>query len=302
MNVEDTLLRAALLAHEGRNAQPLARQLASVAYSGGGRSCFDGGGTLQFTIDAPGETELQVGVRLGDKPDRGALAELIDAPRWSLLERVVSELPDAQHDSMGTWLHWRPKQQSLFFDLRDDDPRRARQRLDELLDAEQRARVEALRPPDSVAREWAAKIGCDSDGNTRVCIYWLLHRLASAEDLAETTWPGSWQQISEALGLLVRRPGRSGRWVITTVLDDSETPPLRLNNTAWLLVPENTKKQRAIGRLMDTYGGPRRYAESLWSLCRTTASDRWRVGRTCEVSVDADRIGARLYFSPQTSE
>ena len=50
---------------------------------------------------------------------------------------------------------------------------------------------------------------------------------------------------------------------------------------------------------MSALGGPRDYAEALWSFCRGTALPNWRVGRACEVKVTADTVRARLFFAPQ---
>jgi hypothetical protein len=301
LNIEDLLLRAGLLAREGQNARPLAERMARVARAGGGRSCFEGGGALQFSVDAPGEPELNVGIRLGDDPDRAALAELVDASCWAQLENVVEDLPEARHGGLGSWLQWRKDRQALFFDLRDRDPVAARQRLDCVLDDTERQALDRIRPPTDYAREWAAKITCDHSGRRKLSVYWLLHRFSLAENLAERQAPGSWPQITQALGVLLRRPGRSGRWAVTTEIGDETRTRLRFNNTAWVLVPEDAQKQRTIGALMDRYSGPRRYAESLWSLCRGVSTPKWKVGRTCEVSVSQDRVATRLYFAPQTS-
>ena len=68
-------------------------------------------------------------------------------------------------------------------------------------------------------------------------------------------------------------------------------------------MPEDDRKHRAVGSLMQALGGPRDYAEALWSLCRSAATPEWRVGRACEVRVDTrdGSVRARLFLTPQVA-
>ena len=65
------------------------------------------------------------------------------------------------------------------------------------------------------------------------------------------------------------------------------------------LVPEDEQKHRSVGELVGALGGARDYAEALWSMCRGAAGGGWRVGRACELKVDAASMRARLFFVPQ---
>ena len=135
-------------------------------------------------------------------------------------------------------------------------------------------------------------------------MHWLASRHASAESIAEAIAPGCWPRAMQALAHLLRWPGRSGRWVFVTPLLDESKHALRIGNSGWTLVPEDEAKHRAVGDLMSALGGPRDYAQALWSLCRGAASPQWRVGRTCELMVSADEtksVRVRLFFSPEVA-
>ncbi len=300
LSVEGTLLRAALLARYGRRAPGLARRLAAATELGTSRSCLEAGAPVQLTLDAPGRRGLRAGVRLGNDVD--ALGELIaEAPRQHLA-RALAPLPPAAHASLGTWLFWTDLRQSIFVDLRDPDPADALARLRPVLDRDQRLRLDAWRQQLVGMRPWALRLEADDAGLHRVHLHWLLQRHAVPATAAEAIAPGHWPSVVEALGHLLRRPGVSGRWTMVTPLDGHSEPGLRVGNTGWTLVPEDDRKHRAIARLMQHLGGDRDHAEALWSMCRGSAGDQWRVGRACEVRCTAGGVRIRLFLTPRIQE
>jgi hypothetical protein len=132
-----------------------------------------------------------------------------------------------------------------------------------------------------------------------VHLHWLIDRRAPPSEAAEAIAPGAWRRAVDVLGALLRRPSSSGRWVIATPLDDVSEPALRIGTTGWALAPEDDeRKHRAVADIMQRLGGPRDYAEALWSACRGSAPKDWRVGRACELRVTEDCVRARLFFTP----
>jgi len=300
LSVEGALLRAALLAGYGRRAPGLARCLAAATEFGASRSCLEAGVPVQLTLDAPGRRGLRAGVRVGD--DVGALGELIaEAPRLHLT-RALARLPAAVHASLGTWLFWTDLRQSIFVDLRDPNPADALARLSAVLDRDQRQRLDAWHQQLTGMRPWALRLEADDDGLRRVHVHWLLQRHRDPATAAEAIAPGYWPSVVETLGHLLRRPGVSGRWTMVTPLDGHSEPGLRVGNSGWTLVPEDDRKHRAVARLMQHMGGDRDHAEALWSMCRGSAGDRWRVGRACEVRCTAGEVRARLFLTPRIQE
>ncbi len=303
-NVEELLLRTALLAGYGPRAQPLARRLAAATTFGTGRSCFEAGTPIQLTVDAPGPPSLRVGLSLGDRLMPQAIEGLVTAPTLAQLGRFLEPLPTAEHAGLGTWLFWTEVRQSVFVDLRDASPAAAFARLRRILSPAQWARLESVRPPEHIARPWSCGIGVDDTGVGRLDLHWLLDRHAAPEAFAETIAPGTWPRVTETLQHLLRWPARSGRWVFVTPLASEPEAVLRVGNSGWALVPEGEAKHRAVGDLMSALGGPRDYAQALWSMCRGAASPTWRVGRACELKVtmrEKDGVRARLFFSPQVA-
>lgn len=301
-DVEGLLLRAALLAGYGRNAQPLAQRLAAATASGEGRSCLEAGTPIQLSVDAPGTAQLRVGLRIGDCFNARSLEDLVPSRTLQHLDRFLQPLPAAEHPGFGTWLFWSEARQSIFLDLRDPLPEAALARLRCILARAQWSRLEKEMLPAHAARPWSFRIEAGDTGVNRLDMHWLLSRHTSAESIAEAIAPGCWPRAMEALGHLLRWPGRSGRWVFVTPLLDESKHALRVGNSGWTLVPEDEAKHRAVGDLMSALGGPRDYAQALWSLCRGAASPQWRVGRTCELMVSADEtksMRARLFFSPE---
>jgi hypothetical protein len=299
LDIEGTLLRAALLAGYGREARPLAGRLAAAAQSGRGRSCLEAGTPIQLTVDAPGPAALRVGLRLGDDLGEKTLDGLMPAASRRTLGGILGSLPAAGHASLGTWLFWTDARQSIFVDLRDPSPADALERLHRVLDRGQRMRLDRIHPSLIGARPWALRVEADESNLIRVHVHWLIGRDASPQRIADALVPGAWSRAMPVLGRLLRRPGASGRWVIVTPLDDASDRGLRIGNSAWSLVPEDEHKHRAVGELMTALGGPRDHAEALWSLCRGAAAPDWRVGRACELKVTADSLRARLFFAPQ---
>jgi hypothetical protein len=301
-DVEALLLRAALLAGYGREAQPLARRLAAATEIGSARSCLEAGTPIQLTVDAPGPPALRVGLRVGERFHARSLEGLVPSRTLEHLAQFLQPLPAAAHPGLGTWLFWTETRQSIFVDLRDPSPGAALARLHCTLSTEQRDRLETIRSPAHSARPWSLRIDADDTGVRRLAMHWLVDRHASPEAVAETIAPGCWPRAMQVLGHLLRWPGRSGRWVVVTPLDDERVPSLRIGNSGWTLVTEDEAKHRAVGELMRALGGPHDYAQALWSLCRGAASSDWRVGRACEVMVSpegADGMRARLFFAPQ---
>lgn len=302
LSVEGLLLRAALLGGEGAGAQALARRLAAVTVPGDARSCLDAGTPMQLTVDAPGPAGLRVGVRVGAHPSEAPLEGLVPAAPLAHLRALLEPLPPADHPSLGTWLFWTAQRQSLYVDLRDPDPRDALARLRAILPGEAAMRLDRLALDPAVARPWALRVEADEHGPCRLHLHWLVDRHAAPRPLIEALSPGSWVVARDVLGHLLRTPGRSGRFVLVTPLDDRSEPALRLTNTGWTLVPEDDRKHRTVGTAFAALGGPRDHAEALWSLCRGAAGPRWRVGRACEVRVSERGPRLRLYLSPQVQE
>jgi hypothetical protein len=293
------LFRAALLAGYGRHAIGLARRLASAIDASGGRSCLDAGAALQITVDAPGPPGLRVGLRLGEHPSREALSRLVPAPELEHLLACLAAVPRAAHPSLGTWLFWTESRRSLFVDLRDPSPEAALARLRRTLDARQLERLVALRPALDRVRPWVLRVEADETGLARTHVHWLLDRHQPPERLAEALAPGSWPSVVRAFAPLLRNPRGAGRWVVATPLDDLSDPALRIGSSGWAIVTEDDRKHRALGEAMRALGGPRDYAEALWSLCRGTASPGWRVGRACELRIGADgSLRARFFLTP----
>lgn len=300
VSLDELLLRAALLAGHGAGAADLAARYASLCVPAQGRSCVEAGAPLQISIEAPGPPDLRVGLRLGDV-DEEVLTGAIPRSAASQFTEFVRRLPPPEHDSFGHWLFTNSREQSLLVDLRDPSPAAALRRARHALAAEQRERLDALLAPMATARLWAVELVHTTEGQREsIRAYWLLGRHEPAEPLVERLHPGAWGQVVEALSLLVRRPGRSGRWLLSTLLEDDGR--LRIGNSGWTLAPEDDNKHRAVGSIMQRFGGPRDYAEAMWSLCRGSADPAWRVGRTCEIEPREQAPGIRLHLTPQVHQ
>jgi len=300
LTIEGMLFRAALLAGHGARAAALARRLAAVTRAGGGRSCLEAGAPIQLTVDAPGPPSLRVGLRLGDTLTASALGAVMPEASLRHTRDMLTRLPPAQHSSLGAWLFWSEHRQSVFVDLRDPLPADAVARLHCVLDRQQRERFERLSHLLAHARPWALRIDAEGADVRRLHLHWLIERRVSPAVVSEAIAPGAWPRAVAVLGTLLRRPESSGRWVVATPLDGLTEPALRIGNTGWALAPEeDDRKHRVVADVMQNLGGPRDYAEALWSLCRGAASADWRVGRACELRIAEDSVRARLFFTPQ---
>lgn len=297
LSVRGRLWRAAMLARMGDGARTIADRLADACRFGDARSCFDAGAPLQLTVDAPGPAGLRAGVRLGPRFDARQVEQLVASPACEQLERRLAALPDGDHPSLGAWLFWTAVRTSVFVDLRDPDAGQARARLVRVLAPDEAARLHAWTPRLAGARPWALRLEADADGLRRVHVHWLLDRRASIVALAEAVAPGRWPLAARSLSTLIRDPARSGRFVVATPLDPHSSSALRLSTTGFALVPEDDAKQRALGRASAEHGGDRSFVEAMWSLARTDAPPRWRVGRACGVHVD-DAVRLRWYLTP----
>lgn len=299
LSVEDLLLRAALLAGMGARARGLAQRLAAITTPGDARSCLEAGAPVQLTVDAPGPAGLRIGVRLGSRLTEAPLVDLVaPGPRRHLVH-LLAPLPPPAYPSLGAWLFFTEHRQSIYVDLRDPDPRDALARLCAVLSPAQRRRLDAHGLPLGLARPWALRVEADDDGLCRVHLCWLVSRDAQIPALAESLAPGTWPVARQVFGQLLRSPGRSGRFVVVTPLDERSPPALRIASTGWTLVPEDDAKHRAVGAAVAALGGRRDHAEALWSLCRGAADPRWRVGRACEVRVSEAGPRLRLFLTPQ---
>ncbi len=322
--LEGLLLRAALLAGQGAQAQPLARRLAALAGDGAGRSCLDAGSRLQLTLDAPGRAQLRAGLRLdearGPSALQGSLAEALTTARHPQADRAaegiteaIARLPAATHASLGSWVFVtagdapspadaaRPGRATLYLDLRDPAPGAALTRLRALLDRSQLERVSYWQQALPVARPWVLQWQpLATPGTTpRAHLHWLLDRSTQPEQVISALAPGAWPSVVDAYAQMLRRPTRSGRWTIATPLDAGRD--LRVGSTGWSLVPEDDEKHRAVGTLVAAHGGARDAAQALWSLCRGAAPVGWRVGRACELKLDEGRVvRLRLFLAPQS--
>lgn len=297
MNVEDLLLRAALLAGHGRDAAPLAAHLAQISSSAAGRSCVEAGAPLQISVDAPGPPSLRVGVRIGDRIDAAAMEGLVPSDTLGQFANAFDNIPPGDHDGFGWWFFWMQHRKSLLADLRDPSPGAAAERIRRALDPTARSFFDDHRARLSSARPWAYEIEADDNGSSRTRLYWLVSRHSDAKPLVEEFRPGAWNQVVDALSRLLRRPEKAGRWLIMTTLEAE--PELRVGNSGWTLTPEDEGKHRAVGAIMRDFGGPRDYAEAMWSFCRGAAAPAWRVGRTCEVIPSESGPSVRLHFTPE---
>ncbi len=295
----DLLLRAALLAGLGSDAPRLAAALSGLLGQPGGRSCLEAGSPVQVTVDAPGPAELRVGVRTGGRVEAAQLGGLVAPDVAEQLASVSARIPLPHHASLGTWVFWSRRATSLYVDLRDPNEEGALARARVLLGPSWNERLTARRPPPSATRPWAVRLAVDGNGITRAHMLWLIRHGYDVADVAASVAPGLWPSARSILGQLLRRPAHSGRFVVTTPLDDPAEPGLRLASTGWALVPEDDDKRRALAHLLAELGGPRDHAEALWSLCRADATGRWRVGRACEVRVTPATSGVRLFLTPQ---
>ena len=274
--------------------------MARVCRPGSARSCFEVGAPLQLTVDAPGPAALRVGLRVDDGLADDGLADLVEPDMLRRLRAAVGAVPRGEHDSLGTWLFLGEAERSVYLDLRDPTPAEALRRLAPLLDEDARAQLRRLQAHLVEARPWALRLDAAED-RVRCELLWLLERTASAKALAERVAPGRWPSVMDTLAPLVPRPERAGRFVLTTPLDPSAAPRLEVATTGWTLVPENDAKHRAVGRAVAALKGPRSHAQVLWSLCRSTAGPRWRVGRAAEARVHDAGPSLRLYLNPDVS-
>lgn len=300
MRLEDILLRAALIHGLGADAAPIARRLAAIHFGGDGRSCVDGGAPIQFTAEAPAAAaaQMRVGVRVADALEPDDLQGLVSEQAAQHLADITARTPLARHRSLGTWLFWSPERTSLYMDMRDPAPDDAILRVQAAVGPTFADQVSSTCPRQAGVRPWTLRLDIDSSGPTQAKLLWAVHPSLPIEQLAEEVAPGSWPEVERALGHLVRRPHRSGRFTIEVPLDNRARPGLRIASTGWALVPEDDNKRRSLAKLFDDLSGPRDQAEALWSLCRIDAPNRWRVGRACEVRVADDGIRARLLLVP----
>lgn len=301
LDAEGLLFRAALLAGYGRDARGLARRFASAVEAGDARSCLDAGSLMQLTVDAPGPPGLRVGVRLGERVTSEMLAGFMTPAARRRAGDALAALPAGTHPSLGAWLFWTEGRQSVFVDLRDPSPADAFARLNCMLTAEQRQRLDQWRPLLGQARPWVLRLEAGDAAIVRLHVHFLVERHGSAEAIADALAPGSWPRATQALEHLLKHPVGTGRWVVVVPLDDCSEPALRVGHSGWVIVPEDDRKHRALGAMVQALGGPRDYAEALWSLCRSAAPPDWRVGRACELRIGADSsLRARFFLTPHT--
>ena len=296
--MQGLLFRAALLAGEGARAAPWAQRMASAVGEAPARSCLDAGAPVQLTLDAPGRVRLRAGVALGERDLPQRLAMLLPPALADRLSTAAAAMPAPAHAGLGHWLYASGDGPSLYLDLRDPQPVDAMSRLLAVLSAAQQARLRALRPRLGEVRPWVLQWQAGPGHATlRPLVHWLLPRGMPAQALLERLAPGAWPQVTALLGLLLRRPQASGRWVVATPLDDGED--LRVGNSGWALVPEDEAKHRAVGALMAALGGPRDHAEAMWSLCQGGSTPGHRVGRACELKlIGHEVVRARLFLAP----
>ena len=299
LDLEGTLFRVALLCGYGAQAKDLAARMTSVCQGNVGRSCVDAGAPVQITVEAPGEADLRIGLRLGKSLEEAHLRALLPDGRAAGFVQAYSGLASADHPSLGYWLFWSRNRQSIFADLRDPDPTAAGQRVRPILHPSEQARLDVIQSLNLGGRPWGISLELDGDGPRRTYLYWFTSRSREASACVESLHPGGWHQVVDVLGNLLSLPGQSGRWLVAIPLAPShERDGLWVGNSAWGLVPEN-QKHRAVGSLMARFRGPRTYAEALWSFCRSSAEPSWRVGRTCEVGLGKGGPRVRLLLTPQ---
>lgn len=274
--------------------------MANATRPGPGRSCVEAGSPAQFMVEAPGGTELRVALPVGERLNAASLAWLMPEVRAQAFAQFFQALPQPNHLQLGFWLFWSADGQSVFTDLRDSDSAAAIARARTILKPNEQQQMEAILRLAAHGRPWGLQITLDASGRRRVKLYWFASRAYWAAELVEKFSPGRWKDVVEILGYLLKRPGESGRWMLSLPLDgEREKNHVWVGNSAWSLVPEDHDKQRSVARLIRTLGGTVDYAEALWSFCRGTADEGWKVGRTCEVGLKAGGPEVRLYFTPQ---
>jgi hypothetical protein len=302
LDLEGLLFRVALLCGYGAQARELAARMTSVCQGNVGRSCVDAGAPVQITVEAPGEADLRVGLRLGNRLEEARLRTVLSDERAAGFLKAYSGLVPADHPSLGFWLFWSGSRQSIFADLRDPEVATAIQRVCPILRPSEQARLDAIQSLHLGGRPWGISLELDGDGPRRTTLYWFMSRSREASACVESLCPGGWRQVVDVLGNLLALPGQSGRWLVAIPLAPShEWDQLWVGNSAWGLVPEN-QKHRAVGSLMARFQGPRDYAEALWSFCRASAEPSWRIGRTCEVGLGKGGPRVRLLLTPQVVE
>jgi hypothetical protein len=300
IDLEGTLFRAALLSGFGSQASELAATMASVCHAGGGRSCVEAGAGLQIILEAPGNPELRVGLRLGDRLDKTSLSRLMPAERAAAMERSYGGMASKEDFSLGYWLIWSRHSQSIFADLRDTNPAQAVERLRAILDHRERQRLETILSCPGGGRPWGLLVEPGDDGVRRLQLYWYIGLAEAAKRMVEEFSRAGWGQVVEVLSHLLILPGQSGRWLLGIPLNPAdEESCLWVGNSAWGFVPEDDRKHRAIGHLLGKLGGKRDYAEAMWSFCQGAAEPGWRLGRTCEVGLGKGGLRARLLLTPQ---
>ena len=220
-------------------------------------------GALPLSIDAPGPAALHVGLRLPDDDPAPALHGLVpaaavefwrrarDAPAGGTMRVSVRGCSGQSNAN--------PSSSTCAI------PRRvgARAAAGDSAGGAHRHRLSQVRPPASEARPWVFR--CEIQNHSdRPPPRALAARAACAGAKGRGCDRAGLLRHHDASAGTARAPsGVSGRWVIVTPLDEESEPALRIGNTGWLLTAEDDGKQRAIGQLMTSLGGPRDYAEAL---------------------------------------
>jgi hypothetical protein len=302
---------AALLCGLGRRARTLAEQVAATFSAGPAEalSCLGGDSPVQFTVDLPHVPGLRFGLLLpaGEALEH-ALAVWMPAHAAAALVTLSSRArgvvaPDA--DRVGDWLFVAVGARgepalSLHLELPN------RQTTAWVRGLGERLGLREVHLPDALfahARPAALRLKLHAGGLDRAYLHWLLHHRREPGAVLGAAGLSGWDQVeplfAELLGRRVRMQSR--RWLVSTALDATTPPALRLGTSGWVLLPEGPDKQRALYELTLRHGGDLDAVQTLHSLCRGTIGDRaaWRVGRAIELRHDAQGTRLRLFLVPR---
>jgi hypothetical protein len=243
-------------------------------------------------------------LRLGESIDPGALSALLgDPPARRILDAYARvRAADLQLPAAPAWLFWSASGHELAIPL-DPSRRETALALASQLLGEQRRRLR--RPQAAIAahtRAWALSFASESaqpEAGLHPRLASLVERTVGIDQLAERAGLAGWPLARRTALQVLGRNGLGGRWLVTESLDADTPSVLRIGASAWALVPDDDRKRDHFATICETLLGPRSWAESLWTLCRSNAGPRCRVGRAIELRISDDQIGARWFLVPR---
>jgi hypothetical protein len=303
--VERVAYHAALLAGEGLQARALAHYVAAAAFAGEGRSCLDGGASLQLFLDAPGPPSFRFAVRL-DQADLLVSSEVApglveDDDARALLEACRSLAGPFEPGTFGAWFMRDERGVALAVDARGSSSSTLAARLQPVLPAQGQARLTRYLSILDGATPWAIAVTASGGRVRAVDLRWSLARGVHPARMARAlVSEPAWQAASDLLGgVLGEPPGERTRpWQIATRLD--EEGPLSIATSAWSRRIDVEAKRERLVTAFEGLGGPWRQVDGTWRLLRQSAPDdrRWTIGRGLEARVGGDVTRLRAVLVP----